>query len=613
MPGGAEIEGDAVHFRVWAPAAREVSIGIEAPLTRRVALESEGNGYFSGWAEEVTAGALYTFRLDDRGSFPDPYSRYQPAGPHGPSMVIDPDDYRWSETDWSGLRPRDLVIYEMHIGAFTPEGTLDAASRELPELAALGITCIELMPLGEFPGRFNWGYDAVDLFAPYHGYGDHDALKRFVDAAHACGVGVILDVVYNHVGADGNFLSKFSESYFTDRYRNEWGDPFNFDGPGCAAVREFVIENAKYWIREFRLDGLRLDATQSICDQTQPHVLAELANETRHVAAPRSIVLIGENEPQDARPMQEASRGGYGLDALWNDDFHHSCRVAMTGSHGGYFHDYRGRAQELLSLCKRGFLYQGQHYYWQGKTRGRPALGRPACSFVGYIQNHDQVANTLCGVRLQHLTSPGRHRAVTALFLLAPHTPLLFMGQEFCASAPFAFFADSAAEQSQATWQGRRKFISQFSQFATLEAQARVPDPADPQTFERAKLSFWERKAHSSSYDLHRELLRLRRFDPVIGAQPGEPLDGAVLSEKCLLLRWFDARSGDRLLLVNLADELELHPAPEPLLAPPDARRWKIVLSTDDVQYGGLGAVSPVESGKWRIPAECAVLLAATE
>jgi maltooligosyltrehalose trehalohydrolase len=559
MPGGAEIIEDAVHFRIWAPDAEDVSVAIETPVRRWVRLESEGNGYFSGWAVESTPDALYTCWLDDRGPYPDPYSRFQPSGPHGPSMFVDPDEYRWNDPDWTGLHNRNLVIYEMHVGAFTPEGTLDAAARELPELADLGITCVELMPLGEFPGRFNWGYDAVDLFAPYHGYGDHDALKQFVDAAHACGIGVLLDVVYNHVGADGNYLSAFCADYFTDRYTNAWGDSFNFDGPRSAAVREFVIENAKYWIREFHLDGLRLDATQDVRDQTAPHVLAELAEQVRRVASPRSIVLIGENEPQDSTLLNATGSGGFGLDALWNDDFHHSCRVALTGSRGGYFHDYRGQAQELVSLCKHGFLYQGQHYYWQDKPRGRPALRRPACSFVACIQNHDQIANTLCGVRLQYLTSSGRLRAMTALLLLAPPTPFLFMGQEFCASAPFAFFADSATDLAQATWLGRREFLSQFTQFATREAQTRVPDPCDPLTFERAKLNFWERKAHSSIYDMHRELLRLRRFDPVIGDHSSQFFDGAVLGEKCLLLRWCEARSNDRLLLVNLADELGLH------------------------------------------------------
>jgi maltooligosyltrehalose trehalohydrolase len=609
MPGGAEPTGTGVHFRVWAPQAQAVSVGLRSPAERQVELHYEGQGYFSGLITDIHSGATYGYILDDRGPYPDPYSRYQPSGPHGPSMVIEPDSYVWNSTDWQGLDAAGLVIYEMHVGAFTSEGTLDAAARELPELAELGITCVELMPLAEFPGQFNWGYDAVDLFAPFHGYGDQEALKRFVDAAHAVGLGVLLDVVYNHLGADGNYLPRFSKDYFTDRYANEWGDAFNFDGESCHPVRELIVENAKYWIREFRLDGLRLDATQSICDRTTPHILSVLARAARAQAAPRQIVLIAENEPQKASLLAPTSSGGYGLDAMWNDDFHHAARVAVTGSHDGYFHDYRGRSQELISLVKHGFLFQGQHYGWQNKPRGTPALDRTAGHFVAYIQNHDQVANTLCGIRLHCLTSPGRHRAITTLLLLAPHLPLLFMGQEFNSTAAFPFFADSAPALAEDVWEGRRKFLRQFSQYAIEAAQTRVPNPCDPETFERAKLNFWERKAHRPIYDLHRELLRLRRVDRVIAAQANGRLDAAVLSESAFVLRWFGGEQGDRLLVVNLGAQLDFAPAPEPLLAPPHDREWEMIFSTDDPRYGGLGALSPTQARRWRLPAECAVLL----
>src|SRR5262249_10803769 len=305
-------------------------------------------------------------------------------------------------------------------GAFTHEGTFAAGARQLKELSELGVTVLEIMPIADFPGRWNWGYDGVNIYAPYHGYGDPDALKRFVDAAHHQGLAVILDVVYNHIGPDGNFLSCYSRDYFTDRYPNEWGAALNFDGPNAQPVREYFIGNACYWIREFHLDGLRLDATQSMHDASQPHIIAELARRVRAAAHPRKIILIAENEPQRAELLAPLSDGGCGLHALWNDDFHHSARVASTGRHEGYYHDYRGQAQEFVSAVKRGFLYQGQYYHWQKQARGTPVGAQPAWSLVAFLQNHDQVANTLYGERLHELTSPGRYRALTALLLLAP-------------------------------------------------------------------------------------------------------------------------------------------------------------------------------------------------
>jgi maltooligosyltrehalose trehalohydrolase len=575
--------------------------GATAPLR----LEPEAGGYFSGFAHGARAGSLYRYRLDGKGVYPDPYSRFQPQGPHGPSMIVDPDAYRWRDTEWPGIRMPGQVLYEMHVGAFTREGTFDAAARELRELAELGVSCIELMPIYEFPGRFNWGYDAVDIFAPYQGYGDPEALKRFVDDAHGVGLAVVLDVVYNHLGGDGNFLSRFSRHYFTDRYRNEWGQALDFDGPNSGPVRELFIENAAYWVREFHVDGLRLDATQSIYDASDPHVIAEIIGRARAAAAPRTIVVIAENEPQRAEMLGPT---GLGLDAMWNDDFHHSARVALTGTHDGYFHDHRGHAQELLSAVKYGFLFQGQYYCWQQQPRGSPALDRASWSFVAYIQNHDQVANTFYGLRLQNLTSPARLRAITALLLLGPYTPMLFMGQEFNASALFAFFADNNPELARLAWQGRRDFIRQFTQYATPASQACVLDPADPRTFERSKLDFSERTRHAPVYQLHRDLLKLRR-DPVLAAQARAALDGAVLGERSLLLRWFDTRHGDRLLVVNLADELDLSPAPEPLLAPPRNSRWELVWSSEDPRYGGGGAWDPCQSAEWRLPAESAVFM----
>ena len=572
------------------------------------ALEADSNGYWTGTAAGVAAGARYRYRLDDGESYPDPCSRFQPEGPHGPSMVVDPTTYAWHDADWPGVTMRGQVIYEMHVGAFTTEGTLDAAARELPELARLGVTLIELLPLAEFPGRFNWGYDGVDLYAPCHVYGDPDALRRFVDRAHALGLGVILDVVYNHFGPSGCCLREFSPHYVTDRYPNEWGDALNFDGDGAAAVREFVIENACYWISEYHLDGLRLDATQSIHDASDEHVLAALSRRARAAAGHRGIVLIGENEPQDPRCLAPVERGGFGLDALWSDDFHHAARVALTERREAYYTDYLGNPQEFVSLAKRGFLYQGQRYLWQKKPRGGRVTHEPASAFVFYLQNHDQVANHPRSERLSTLVAAPELRAMTAVLLLVPETPLLFMGQEFAASSPFGFFADHGGDLGQAVRGGRREFLSQFPSYATAASQAMVPDPADVATFERARLDFTERERHAEWYRLHEDLLRLRREDAVLAAQRREMLDGAVLGPHAFVLRWFDD-AGDRLLVVNLGRDLHLEPAPEPLLAPVPGSRWALRWSSDDPRYGGPGVLDPVAGDTWHLPGASAVYL----
>ena len=605
---GALLTSGGVRFRVWAPSAKKVTVVLES---NELALEADANGYFSATVPNVGPGTLYRYRLDDRGPYPDPCSRFQPQGPHGPSMVVDRDAYAWCDSAWPGIQMQGQVIYEMHIGAFTSEGTFDAAVRHLDSLRGLGLTVLEIMPIAEFPGRWNWGYDGVNLYAPYHGYGGPHAFKRFVDAAHSAGLGVILDVVYNHVGPDGNFLGCYSRDYFTDRYRNDWGEALNFDGPNAQPVREFFIGNACYWTREFHVDGLRLDATQSIRDTSAPHMIAELADRVRMAAHPRKVILIAENEPQHSQYLVPTTEGGFGMDAMWNDDFHHAARVALTGRHEGYFHDYRGHAQEFVSAVKRGFLYQGQYYQWQKQPRGTPLTAQPAFSMIAFTQNHDQVGNTLYGERLHQLTSPGRYRAMTALLLLAPHTPMLFMGQEFAASQPFAFFADHKPELATEVHAGRREFLSQFTTYATPSAQRKVPDPAAESTFLAAKLDLAEREAHASVYALHADLLRLRREDPVIAAQARETIDGAVVSAHAFVLRWFGGTDGDRLLVVNLGSELDLRPAPEPLLAPPLQSRWQLIWSSDEPRYDGPGALNPDTDEGWRLPGESAVLLAA--
>jgi maltooligosyltrehalose trehalohydrolase len=607
---GAWPEDGCVRFRVWAPGARHCEVVVDGRGAPGL-LERAADGHFEGRVSGVEAGARYAFRLDGNGPYPDPCSRFQPDGPHGPSMVVDPAAFAWQDTAWRGIGMRGQVFYELHVGTFTAEGTFDAAARELPELARLGITCVEVMPVADFPGRWNWGYDGVNLYAPYHGYGDCEAFKRFVDAAHRHGLAVILDVVYNHLGPDGNYLKCFSPAYFTDRYANEWGEAINFDGPDAGPVREYFVGNACYWVREFHLDGLRLDATQSIHDAGPRHVLAELVTAARAAAAPRGIILVAENEPQASRHLLPQEQGGYGLDAMWNDDFHHSARVALTGRHEGYFHDHRGRAQEFVAAAKRGFLFQGQHYHWQKKPRGEPVTTQPAWAFVHFLQNHDQVANTLHGERVCRLASPGRLRAMVALTLLGPETPLIFMGEEMNASQPFTFFADHRAELARQVHGGRREFVAQFESFATPAAQARVQDPAAAATFQACKLDFAERETHTATYALYRDLLALRREDPVIARQDRFALDGTVLADGAFALRWFDAEHGDRLLVVNLGAQVDLAPAPEPLLAPPYRGRWTLAWSSDEPRYGGLGAIAPCGAAGWTLPGDSASLLRA--
>ena len=613
FPIGAEVQPAGTHFRVWAPRRARVAAAFEGGAA--VELEREPSGYFSGLAPGIAAGALYRFRLDDGDAFPDPASRFQPAGPHGPSQVIDPGAFRWTDASWRGLSLEGQVIYEMHIGTFTRAGTFEAARGELAELSAAGITAIEIMPVADFPGRFGWGYDGVGLFAPVALYGEPDDFRRFVDEAHRCGVGVLLDAVYNHVGPDGNYLKQYSEHYFTDRYKNEWGEAFNFDGPCSAPVREWVATNAAYWAAEFHIDGLRLDATQQISDSSPRHILEELAAEMRTAAAAggRRVIVVAENEEQDSRLARPPAEGGCGLDGLWNDDFHHSGMAALTGHNEAYYSDYFGRPQEFVSAVKYGFLFQGQRSRWQAKQRGAPAWGLRPAQFVNYLQNHDQIANSGRGERLDRLTGPGRLRAATALLLLAPGTPLLFQGQEFASSAPFLFFADHGDRLRELVREGRLQFLGQFPELAQPEMRACLADPGELATFERCKLDLSERETHAPIYRLHKDLLRLRREDPVFRAQRPGGVDGAVLGEEAFVLRYFGGREGDRLLLVNLGRDLQLDPAPEPLLAPPEGRPWEIQWSSEAPCYGGCGT-APLDTTKgWQIPGHSAMVMRPVE
>jgi maltooligosyltrehalose trehalohydrolase len=610
FPIGAEYrQGEETHFRVWAPAARQVEVVIEGAGTP-AALKAERGGYFSGVVKQAEPGTRYRLRLDGQEAFPDPASRWQPDGPHGPSEVVDPAAFRWTDQAWRGLQPRGQVLYELHVGTYTPEGTYAAAEGHLPFLKELGITAIELMPVNEFNGPFGWGYDGVGLFAPTRLYGPPDALRRFIDRAHATGLGVILDVVYNHFGPSGNYLPRFSPHYISRRYENEWGDAINFDGEHSQPVREFFTCNAAYWISEFHFDGLRLDATQSLFDASGTHIVADIVRAARTAAPGRSIYLTAENEPQHAEFARPVQRGGCGIDALWNDDFHHSATVAATGVSEAYYSETRGTPQELVSALKWGFLYQGQYYGWQKQRRGHPALDLPGHAFVHFLQNHDQVANSARGQRLHELTTPGRMRALTALLLLAPATPLLFQGQECAARAPFLYFAHHEEELDGLVREGRRAFMTQFPNLASEDGGKLLAPPAEEETFQRCKLDHADRERNAHVVRLHRDLLRLRREDPVFAAQDSSRLQGAVLGPEAFLLRFFGAAGDDRLLVVNLGTTLALQPMPEPLLAPPAGMRWRLLWNSEEARYGGNGMMEPDGEHSWRLPAHALAVLA---
>jgi maltooligosyltrehalose trehalohydrolase len=617
FPIGAEVvTAGGVHFRVWATVSKAPSILISArpdlgtAETTEVGMEAEPNGYFAAHVPSAHAGSFYKFKLDG-GCFPDPVSRFQPEGPHGASQIVDFSDFQWTDIHWRG-RPREgQIIYEMHIGTFTPEGTYASAMAQLPELARLGVTTLEIMPLAEFPGAFGWGYDGVDLFAPTRLYGTPDGLRAFVNRAHELGLAVILDVVYNHIGPDGNYLKQFSPHYFTDRHKNEWGQAINFDDKHSGPVREFFTTNAAYWIEEFHFDGLRLDATQQIYDCSNEHILTSICRAVREAANGRQTFIVAENECQHsvlARPVEE---GGYGLDAIWSEDFHHTSIVALTGKNEAYYSDFEGSPQELLSSVKHGFLFQGQWFNWQERPRGQPSNKLHPAQFVTFLENHDQVPNSMRGFRLWQLTSPGRLRAMTTVLLLGPGTPMLLQGQEFGSTKPFYYFADHNPELAKLVWKGRREFLSQFKTASDGEMESYYAAPESGETFKSCILDFSERDLNSDLYQLHRDLIRLRRTDPVFSSPRPNGVDGAVIGPEAFIVRLFGERGEDRLLLVNLGRDIRRSGVAEPLMAPPSGREWKAIFSSDSPCYGGHGTAEVHDPGKgfWNIPGQAAVVL----
>lgn len=604
MPIGAEIFEDGVHFRVWAQDRKQVNVVFAHSTHQKFPLLPENNGYFSGLISEAKEGFLYNFQLDDDPIiYPDPASRFQPQGPHGPSQIINPRSYRWRDDDWRGIERKNAIIYEMHIGTFTPEGTWKSAMEELEELSKLGITVIEMMPVNEFSGNYGWGYDGVDLFAPMHVYGSPDDLRQFIDKAHFYGMAVILDVVYTHLGPDGNYLKKFSEKYFSNKYTTDWGEAVNFD-EDAINVREFFITNAGYWIEEFHFDGLRVDAAQIIYDSSETHILSEIAEIVRGKAKNRLSFLTAEDGYP--RIVRAPEKGGYGFDALWDDDFFCSIYVRVTNIKDIYFENYSGSIQEIISSLKYGFLYQGQWFKWVNKNRGGSAHDLEYKKVIRILQNHDYVAN-LFGKRIHQLTTPGIYRALVALHLLSLQIPLIFQGEEFASSSPFYFFADFNPEINANIIKSRDKFFSSFTSETAQKIIHPSPNPTIKETFLRCKLDFSERKTNAHIYNLYKDLIALRKNDCVFN-QEQTYIDCALLNNDAFLVRYF-SDTGERLLIINLGPEFLIDPPSEPLLAPPDNHSWEICWYSNNLKYGATDSSNLPSRNSWRIPQEIAIVL----
>ena len=517
---GATLTDTGVCFSVWAPRAKSVTVVVatgdaegEHPLERRTG----ERGVFGADIVGVKAGDRYGYRIDGGDPLPDPMSRSQPEGVHALSEVVDPHDFEWRDEAWSGLALPDFALYEMHVGAFTPEGTFDAAAARLPELLALGITAIELMPVTEFPGRRNWGYDGVHLFAPHHAYGGPAGLKRLVNAAHALGLAVVLDVVYNHVGPEGNYLDHFGP-YFTDVYRTPWGRAVNYDGPGSDGVRRWAHDNALYWLAEYHVDALRLDAVHGIYDFGALQFLEELSDEVHELGRRlgRKVQLMAESDLNDPRLVTPPGRGGYGMDAQWADDVHHSIHTTLTGERHGYYQDFQGIAT-IADVYREPFFYARRYAPHRDRTHGRSSAGVPRQRFIVSAQNHDQIGNRPSGERLASLVTPERARLAAALVLLSPYIPLLFMGEEYGETAPFLYFIEHGDPGLiEAVRVGRRREFEALG----LSAAAQI-DPQSEETFARSRLDWSRRDSASGAHllALYTDLLSLRREEPTL--KPG--------------------------------------------------------------------------------------------
>jgi maltooligosyltrehalose trehalohydrolase len=505
LPYGATVRGAEVEFRVWAPIPRGITLRLIRAdgQSKEIMLDRDGEDFVA--SAPASASDRYAYILDGSQPVPDPVSRFLPESVHGPAQIVDPAAFRWSDENWRGLDLREYIIYELHVGTFTPQGTFDSAARKLEYLKQLGITVVEVMPVAACPGKRDWGYDGVSPHAVQANYGGPEAFKRFIDAAHRRGLAVMLDVVYNHLGPEGNYLPRFGP-YFTAHHSTPWGDAVNYDSDGCAHVRRYVIGNALYWVREYHLDGLRLDAVQTIKDDSPKHILAELQENVQALARTlgRPVCVIAETDENDSRYVRPRADGGYELDAGWSDDFHHAIHAYFTGERQGYYQDF-GRPEQIARALREGYVYQGEHSPFWNAPRGASARGVPLPTNVICTQNHDQVGNRAKGERLTTLIPRGARKLSAALLLLAPHTPLLFMGQEYDEAAPFQFFADfQEPALKKAVSEGRR---SEFKESDFSE----VPDPEDPQTFERSQLTWADSPGNREMLEWYQQLLQLRR------------------------------------------------------------------------------------------------------
>ncbi len=590
--GARVLPNDAgVHFSVWAPNATTVAVRLRTGRARGdVPLTHDGHGVFEDTVSNARAGDDYVYLLDGRLERPDPVSRWQPEGVHGPSRVADPADFAWNDTRWRGLAMADYVIYELHIGTFTPEGTFDAAIADLPRLAELGVTAIECMPIGEFPGARNWGYDGVNLYAAHHAYGGPAGFKRLVDAAHQHGLAVVLDVVYNHLGPEGNVLHDFGP-YFTDRYHTPWGSAINYDGPESDEVRRYVIDNARFWVTEYHVDALRLDAVHGIYDFGAQHILQELAERVHEQARllERRVQVIAESDLNDPRLVRDPDQGGYGLDAQWSDDFHHAVHAALTGERAGYYGDY-GNVCDIAKALEDRFVYDGQFSAYRRRQHGARAADVSGDHFVIAIQNHDQVGNRARGDRLSALLSFDRRKLAAALLLLAPYVPLLFMGEEYGEIHPFLYFVSHGDPALvEAVRAGRRREFEHFGWGDT------IPDPQAEDTFATSKLdrSVMSSGEHAQLVALYRDLLHLREREPALRPGNAAPRVACAAADQCLGYE-LETASGRRLFaLFNLSE------SPRQLrIANAGHGNWELRLSTTDTAYGGHGgAPRAVQSG----------------
>ncbi len=591
-PGlGAWTTPDGTRFRVWSPIARSIDLIVESspktPQSVRT-LQPSGDGYFTGVFPDIQIGSHYRFRIDGLNAYPDPASRFQPDGVHGFSQVVDPSRFLWTDAGWPGLKMEDLILYELHVGTFTAAGTFNGVREKLKALQDLGITAIELMPVADFPGNRNWGYDGVDLFAPSRCYGTPYEMRHLVNEAHALNIGVFLDVVYNHLGPDGAYLGEFSPHYFSSRHKSFWGDAINFDDEHSRHVRNFFIENALHWIHEYHIDGLRLDATHAMVDFGPTHFLKELAQKVHaSVSKDRNVLFIAEDDRNQSQLILPADKGGYGLDGVWADDFHHQMRSLLTGDNEGYFQDFSGSVQDLAKTIGQGWFYTGQNSLFMKHPQGTSTEGIPKNKFIHSIQNHDQVGNRALGDRLHATVDLASFRAVSALHLLSPATPLIFMGQEWGADTPFCYFTDHPEPLGKAVAEGRRNEFRHFKTFSEPSAVLSIPDPGALSTFVSSKLN-WEEQSlqpHAGMLALYRDLINLRRTEPALKEKFNSALQAEALGENTIALKRLAADKFSLLVVACLKGAEKIIIGTHSSTRPPEGKQWNLLWTTEDAHY----------------------------